>query len=556
MLRHLEIRNYALIDQLELDFYPGLNTITGETGAGKSILLGALGLIMGERADASMIAQGAQQCVVEAEFAVEHYGLQKYFESNDWEYSDTVLVRRQMGANGKSRAFVNDVPATLVQLRGLTEQIVDIHSQHANLLLQDAPFQMQVLDAFAANGELLAKYGTTYHAWRAVGARLTAARTELAELSKERDYLTFQLEELKALKLREGEQEALEARRTELEHADEIAQALGRGFELLGGDDEGNVLERLRQVLSALNHAGTYANEMQALAERVESVRIELQDVTRELESALERVEANPRELEAVSERLDALYHLENKHQCSGVGELLALAERIEGALGRMEQGGEEIAGLEREEKVLLAQIEKLAGELHARREAASGSLGKQVEETLRELGIVHAAFTVHIGATEEFTPTGRDRVEFLFSANRQVDEQPLSRVASGGEMSRVMLSLKRIMALSASLPTIIFDEIDTGVSGNVAAKMGAILGELSRSIQVINITHLPQIAAQGEHHFLVYKDHEGEQTVSRIRLLTAQERVREIAGMLSGAQVTEASLQNARDLLKQAQNQ
>lgn len=552
MLKRLHISNYALIDHLDLEFYEGLNTITGETGAGKSILLGALGLILGQRAELSMIKQGESLCVVEATFDISAYQLESFFEGNDLDYSSLVIVRRQMNDMGKSRAFINDTPVNLALLKAFAEQIIDIHSQHANLLLQAASFQMRVLDSFAGNSVRVQSYRTLYRQWQTLLTRLNALRAEQERRIGELEYTEFQLQEIRFYSLRSGEQEELEEKRNRLAHAEEIAQAMQQGLLALQ-DAETNVIGQLHALRVSLGRVYEYSSVAEQLAGRLESVRLELQDVARELENELGNSQADPVELQRVEKRLNFIYHLQSKHHCTSISDLLKLADLFEKKLETTQSSEGEIKRLEKQASEYVEQLEVLADELHRERELAAVPLAESVTETLRKLGIEHARFVVQVESVDVLGENGKDRVEFLFSANRQIQELPLTKVASGGEMSRVMLSLKRIIALSTSLPTVIFDEIDAGISGAVAAQMGAILAELSESMQVINITHLPQIAAQGKHHFLVYKTHEGEQTVSRIRLLSEEERATEIAHLLSGTTLTEVALQNARELLRQA---
>ncbi len=553
MLRHLEIENYALIESLSLDFYPGLNIITGETGAGKSILLGALGLIQGKRADTSAIMQGRERCVVEAEFQVAQYGLQPLFEEEDIDYADEVTIRRQVSATGKSRAFINDTPVSLAQLRAVSDRVLDIHSQHANLLLQDAPFQLGVLDAFAGNAALLAGYGPVYRQWRRTLQELERIRGLRESGLQELRGLEVSLEELRRAGLKPGEQEEMEERQRELANADRLSEELAKTQAALNGDAGHNALGMLREAQQSLRRIADVMPDAGALADRVESLSLEALDVAHEAESLLDRVHADPQELARLDERLNLLYRLQTRYLCRDTEELIARMEEMEARLASFDGSEEEMARLEAEEARQRGEVEGLASQLRSTREEARAGLSEAVVNTLRQLGIAHAQFEVQLSPSEGYTATGADEVTFLFSANLQQAPQPLARVASGGEMSRVMLSLKQLVARAQSLPTIIFDEIDTGISGAVATQMGQILAGLAGTMQVINITHLPQIASHGEHHYLVYKQHEEAQTRTHIRLLAPEERVREIAKMLSGENVTAAALVNAEELLRGA---
>ncbi len=553
MLRHLQIENFALIESLSLDFYPGLNIITGETGAGKSILLGALSLIQGKRADTGYIMQGCDRCVVEAEFNIASYGLQPLFEEQDLDYADEITVRRQLSANGKSRAFVNDTPVTLNQLRALSDCVLDIHSQHANLLLQNEPFQLSVVDAFAGNASLLASYTPLYQSWRKTYAKLQRLRELREKGVAELRSLQVALEELKAAKLKPNEQEELDERHQELANADRLREELVRTQAALNGDGSYTALQMLREAQQAMRRLSGLLQASQPLAERLESLAVEALDVASEVEGLLERVNADPEELARIEDRLNTLNRLQARYLCGSTEELIGKMQAMEQQIAAYDGSEEELHRLEEEEANLHTQVEESASTLRTARREATPGLSSAIEEILRKLGIEHARFEVQLDQLEDYTPTGADNVQFLFSANRQQEPQPLARVASGGEMSRVMLGLKQLVARAQALPTIIFDEIDTGISGAVATQMGHILADLSATMQVINITHLPQIASHGQHHYLVYKEHGQEQTLSHIRLLTNEERIQELAKMLSGADITEAALQNARDLLAQA---
>lgn len=556
MLTHLTIRNYALIESLDMDFFPGLSTITGETGAGKSIILGALGLIQGERADTTAIQHGAATCIVEAEFDIKPYGLEDFFATENLDYLEHTIVRRQLADSGKSRAFINDVPVNLKTLRDFASRVLDIHSQHANLLLQDANFQLHVLDVYAKTDGVMLTYRERYDKWRAAKRTLEKTREQAAKAAEDRDYVSYQLSELTAANLQEGEQEELEQRQKTLTHAQELAAAYGESYVALQGDaTETNILLQLHEAVDKLGRLREADPDAGIAADRIEAAMLDLEDVAKELSVKFEDMEFDPAEAERVAQRLDTLYHLEKKHRVESVGELIALREEYTARMELIDDSEGTIRRLEQECAKALAALKEVGEKLRKVRLQATDRLGKEVEGTLRQLGMPHAHFIVQIAPLNEWGAEGGDSVEFQFTANKNGVLQPLAKVASGGEMSRMMLSLKRIMALGRQLPSIIFDEIDTGVSGEVASKLGDIMEELALRMQVINITHLPQIASCGSHHYRVYKEHGSDQTTTQISLLTDQEREEEIAKMLSGASVTEAALANAQELLQARKN-
>lgn len=556
MLTHLTIRNYALIESLDMDFFPGLSTITGETGAGKSIILGALGLIQGERADTTAIQHGATTCIVEAEFDIKPYGLEDFFATENLDYQEHTIVRRQLADSGKSRAFINDLPVNLKTLRVFASRVLDIHSQHANLLLQDANFQLHVLDVYAKTDGMMLTYRERYDKWRAAKRTLEKTREQAAKAAEDRDYVSYQLSELTAANLQEGEQEELEQRQKTLTHAQELAAAYGESYVALQGDAvETNILLQLHEAVDKLGRLREADPDAGAAADRIEAAMLDLEDVAKDLSVKFEDMEFDPAEAERVAQRLDTLYHLEKKHRVESVGELIALRDEYTARMELIDDSEGTIRRLEQECAKALATLEEVGKKLREARLQATDRLGNEVEGTLRQLGMPHAHFIVQIAPLDEWGAEGGDSVEFQFTANKNGVLQPLAKVASGGEMSRMMLSLKRIMALGRQLPSIIFDEIDTGVSGEVASKLGDIMEELALRMQVINITHLPQIASCGSHHYRVYKEHGSDQTTTQISLLTDQEREEEIAKMLSGASVTEAALANARELLQARKN-
>lgn len=545
MLTRLTVENYALIERLELVLDPHLNIITGETGAGKSILLGALGLLLGAKNDGAAIRDNEHNCIIEGTFDISGLGLEPLFEQMDIDYGDETVIRRVITPAGKSRSYVNDLPVQLSQLKELGTHLIDIHSQHQNLILSSEGFRTQALDTMAANGTLMNDYREEYTRLKSLERRLAELKAAAAEAGKEEEWIRFQAEELTSANLREGETEELEAEQAELANADTTSETLARITASFDGEEEG-VLVSLKSAENGLRHiAGNYkpANE---LADRIRSTILELRDINATVAADAERIESDPERLEKVNDRLATIYSLCQKHRVQNIEELIALRDKFRKQLEAITSGGEEIAALEAETESTRSRATALADKLHEGRTKAAPEFGREVAERLSRLGMPDARFTVEVEAHDDLTPTGRDTVAFLFSANRNMTPQPAERIASGGEMSRMMLSLKSLLASRMKLPTIIFDEIDTGVSGRIADAMGEIISELSQSMQVVNITHLPQVASKGEAHFVVYK----ENSRSDIRRLTAEERVVEIAKMLSGSEISDAALTQARILL------
>lgn len=556
MLKHLFIQNYALIEHLDLELYAGLNIITGETGAGKSILLGALGLILGARADSSAIKQGAEQCIVEVTFDIASYNLQDFFAQHDLDYAVELIVRRQVTSAGKSRAFVNDTPVNLTQLKVLAERLIDIHSQHANLLLQDAPFQLQVLDAFAQNEPLVTDYASWYNRWHTLCLEIEKKVSEYNEHLKEHEALSAQYEELKEAKIAEGESEQLAIRQKTLAHTEELVETYSSVLAVLEGDGDTALLALLKEARTKFGRISSFHPHAAQLVSRFENLTIDLHDLAQELANEVKDLPENNQELLQVEERLSLLHHLQKKYRCETSDALITLCEETKKKLEGIDEFDFELKELEQKRADLEKDLYALAVQLTARRKENATELAIQVETKLAQLGIPEARFEVKLTPLDELSQMGAEEVLFQFSAHKNLEPQPLVRIASGGEIARVMLCLKAILARSRALPTIIFDEVDTGVSGIVAAQMGRMLQSMAAELQVINITHLPQIAAHGTHHFFVYKTHSATgETVSNIRLLTAEERVSEIAKLLSGEQVTEVSLENARELLRASQN-
>jgi len=550
MIRRLYIQNYAIIDELEIEFRQGLNTITGETGAGKSILLGALSLIQGQRVDTSVLKHNSKACIVEVEFDIADYGLTDFFESNDIDYSDTTTVRRQISDNGKSRAFINEVPVNLNQLKEFTEKLIDIHSQHQNLLLGNPHFQLDVLDAYALPKELLTDYRGLYDEYRKLKAELDKLEANALNAKRDFDYLSHQLNELHAANLHGDELQELEALQTQLTHATDIKTALELSYGTLNADELA-VLSKVKEIEASLRRIEPVYSPVQSLIARIETCRIELKDIADELDLLNSKVEVDDEQLSMVTKRIDLIYSLLSKHRLANYDELIEFRNQLEVRVSEIAQID---FNLDEKRKALKELEHKLQEKSHTLSQYRTKSVPKveqYVSELLQQLGIKHAVFKILIENYADFQPWGTDRVSFYFSANKQVEPQELSKVASGGELSRLMLSLKSLLVRSTGLPTIIFDEIDTGVSGDIADRMGTIIFELAQGMQVINITHLPQIAAKGSNHFLVYKSVTNNQSSTGIKLLSPDERVIEIAKMLSGEKVSEAALMNARELLK-----
>lgn len=546
MLRRLSVENYALIDSLELELDPHLNIITGETGAGKSILLGALSLLLGAKNDTSAMKDATRNCTIEGTFSLTNRGLERFFDDNDLEYAPETTLTRIITPAGKSRSFVNDVPVTLAQLRELGSRLIDIHSQHQNLILSSEEFRTQALDTVAANGELLIRYAEQYARLAELRRELTALRDAARSNRRDEEWLRYQCEELTAANLRAGEQADIEAELAILENADRISEALVGLRNDLDADETG-ILARLKQSQNALSHLRDHYPAAGHYADRLRSVLEELKDIDATATADAERIDADPARLARLSARLDALYALQQKHRVGSEAELLAARDDYATRLAAITHGDERIAEME----TALAKAEKetgaLADKLHKAREKAAPAFAAHILQTLARLGMPETLFRVELEPLDTWTRTGRDGVRFLFSANAGVPPQPVERIASGGELSRVMLALKALLAERMQLPTIIFDEIDTGVSGRIADAMGEIIESLSASMQVVDITHLPQVASKGTAHFVVYK-RGGRTDITR---LSDDDRIAEIAKMLSGSQVTAAAVAQARILLK-----
>lgn len=551
MLKQLYIRNFTLIDELDIKFNPGFSVITGETGAGKSIILGALGLLLGNRADAKNIKAGTDKCVVEAHFDLSRYGMQEFFEANDIDYdADDCILHREVNDKGKSRAFINDVPVSLGILKELGNQLVDIHSQHQNLLLNKEDFQLGVVDIIAQDHAQLDKYQQTFDAYRKAEEELASLDRKIAESKENEDFLRFQHDELEKAGLRDGEQEELEQAIEKLSHIEEIKSALFSANNELNGDEQG-LVERLRSVANELHGIEGVYPELSEMLQRLDSAYIDLKDIAQEIDSDASNIDFDPQLLDSYNSRLDTIYGLEHKFHVETIGELLAEFDRI----GEQLQGIDNSDDLRQEMQAKVAQLLKActseAGRLTTLRQKAARAIEKEMHGRLAPLGIPNVRFEVQI-TEKPLGHSGADRIAFLFSANKSTPMQPVSQVASGGEIARVMLSLKAMISGAVKLPTIIFDEIDTGVSGSVAEKMAQIMQEMGDSNrQVISITHLPQIAAMGRTHYKVIKEETKAGTSSTMTLLNNSQRIDEIAQMLSGSSISQAAIENAKALLK-----
>ena len=551
MLRQLYIKNFALIDELDMEFRSGFSVMTGETGAGKSIILGAIGLLLGQRADSKTVKMGTDRCVIEAHFDLSRYDMQSFFDENDIEFdAEDTIIRRELTSAGKSRAFINDTPVALTMLKELGERLVDVHSQHQNLLLNKQDFQLNVVDVIAQDSKELEDYRQAFVRYHDLKKEEERVREEIEQSRQTMDFLQFQYEELTNAKLSDGEQEELEQRSETMTHSEDIKTALYEAEDALSADERG-IVGSLRRAASALQGIERVYPEVAELAERLNSCYIELKDVAGEVNGKLEDVDFDPAELDSVNARLDKIYDLEKKYKVESVGELLELQQDLQRKLSNIENSDEALAELERQAAAAMKEAQAKADVLTKMRKQAAKTIEQQMQSRLVPLGMPHVRFQIVI----EQSPLGRsgqDNVSFLFSANTSTPLQPVSQVASGGEIARVMLSLKAMISGTVKLPTIIFDEIDTCVSGKIAEQMAQMMAEMGRNDrQVISITHLPQIAALGTTHYKVYKEETPQGTTSHMQMLTPEERVGEIAQMLSGSDVTEAAIQNAKELLK-----
>lgn len=549
MIRTLSIQNYAIIESLEIRFSERLSIITGETGAGKSILLGALGLIMGKRADTKVLYDQSQKCVVEATFDVSPYNLQEFFAQNDLDYERETVVRREITASGKSRAFVNDTPVTLGVLSDLSEQLIDLHQQFDTLNIQDAQFQQRVVDALAGTKAQVMEYNQQYRRFDEGRKRLAQLVQRSQQASKESDFIQFQLEELQKAKLRKGEQEQLEQEQKQLSHAEEIKRVLSRIAGHLN-ENENCLTAQLQSMAQKVEHISEFHAKLPALVERFEGLIYELEDVAGEFSGIADDTEYDGERLQEIAERLDLLYRLQNKHHLSSDAELIEFQENLEGQLQGNEDLSEEIAQLERDLTTQEQSLREQAKGISTQRRSIVEDFQKRVQTLLAQLSMPHARMQVQIEDTTDLLPTGMNIIRYLFATNKGSRFEEIKNVASGGELSRLALCIKSLIANALPLPTLIFDEIDSGVSGEVAMQMGNILQSLSSGHQVISITHSPQISSKADAHYFVHKRVQGDRTLTQVRLLDAEERVLEIAKMLSGNPPTESAKENARELL------
>lgn len=550
MLLSLSIKNYALIDSLNIDFSSNLNILTGETGAGKSILLGAIGLIIGQRADTSVLRKKSEKCAAEGIFDIRNYNLQNFFSENELDYEVVTILRREITPQGKSRAFINDTPVNVKVLYDLGTKLIDIHSQHQNLELNEKHFQLRLVDVVAGTESLLKEYLAAYKFFISSKEQLAELCSMAEKSRKDLDYYEFQFNQLSEARLSENEQEELEQQLEKLTHAEEIKATFGMAYQSLSGEEK-SVLPVLKDTMYSIAKLRSVLPEAEQIYNRLESLYFELKDIAEEASAQEERTENDPEKITFISQRLDLIYSLQQKHRVSSVIELKKIQEELEKKINLVSSYDKEIEKLQFQIQEQKNKLEKLAEQLSKARKAVAGSIVKTVIEVLQNLGIPNAAFQVNFATLPDFTPTGKDEVSFMFSANKNQQLQEISRIASGGEMSRLMLAIKTLITDVRALPTIIFDEIDAGISGEIAIKMGVILEKMANTVQVLNITHLPQIASKGKHHYKVFKFDENDQTYTSIRKLTEQERVEEIAEMLSGENFTSTALETARELLQ-----
>lgn len=550
MLTRLRIQNYALIRELDVDLSPGFSIITGETGAGKSILLGALSLILGQRADSSVLNDKSAKCVVEAVFRVDGLGLESLFESNDLDFDNWAIFRREINPAGKSRAFINDSPVMLKIMQDIGYRLIDIHSQNQNLEINEQSFQLMVVDICAGNQEILLSYKACFKAYRKIASELMEAEAQVEKLKADLDYYQFQFDQLHKAALAEHEQEYLEKELELLTHAEEIKSGMTSVEELLNGENS-SVLNQTKTVTGLITKMVNFLPEAAGLAQRLESLYVDLKDIAGEAASIGERVEYDPERIRVINERLDLIYSLQQKHHVKTVEELIDLRNSFEAKIVAVTSNEEELVRLSLLKDQKKGEVADWADQLSVQRHAVADEIESRVLRQLLLLGMPNSKFKVDITDLPAPGTNGKDQVSFLFTANKNGLLYDISRVASGGEMSRVMLAIKALISKSKALPTIIFDEIDAGVSGDIAERMGLILKEISVDMQVINITHLPQIAAKGDHHFLVYKQDSAKETTTRLKRLSRPERIEELAKMLSGENITAAAILNAEELLK-----
>jgi DNA repair protein RecN (Recombination protein N) len=549
MITSLSIKNYALIEKLSIDFSKGFSIITGETGAGKSIILGALGLVLGKRADLTSLKNKEEKCVIEAHFEILKYNLHSFFEANDLDYEDETIIRREILPSGKSRAFINDSPVNLQELQELSLFLIDIHSQHQTQELSEENVQFEIIDAIADNQESILEYQTLLKSYKSDKSKLNSLLKRQAESYKEQEYNTFLLNELVDANLKSGEQETLEVDFEKLNNVETIKESIDKSL-AIANEEQIGVMHNLKEIKASLQKIASFSSEYFSLLERITSVTIEFDDISGELNRCSDKLFNDPEQLEFISQKLQLIYNLQKKHQVATVDELLEIQTKLENSvfeLGNLEQ---EIASLNDSNQQKTASLDTLSKTIHDKRVVAVPILSQKLITILETLGMLNVRFKMDLNRTSTYFENGKDELQFLFSANKGTDFGLLKKVASGGEMSRIMLAVKAILAQYSKLPTLIFDEIDTGVSGEIANRMGEIMKDMSQTMQIFAITHLPQIAAKGTAHFKVSKSTVGEDTQSELRLLTSEERVVEIAQMLSGTVVSDSALNHAKALL------
>lgn len=549
MITSLSIKNYALIEKLAIDFSKGFSIITGETGAGKSIILGALGLVLGKRADLTSLKNKEEKCVIEAHFEISKYNLLPFFEANDLDYEDETIIRREILPSGKSRAFINDSPVNLQELQELSLFLIDIHSQQQTQELSDENVQFKIIDAIANNQEEITAYQALLKSYKADKTLLNSLLKKQGDATKEQEYNTFLLEELVAAKLKSGEQEVLEADFEKLNNVEIIKESIDKSL-AIANEEQIGVLDNLKEIKIALQKIAPFSTEFHSLFERITSVTIEVDDIANELNRCSEKLINDPEQLDLISQKLQLIFNLQKKHQVTTVDELLEIQSKLENSILEIGNLEEEILALTHSIQKKTTALDSLADSIHKNRVASIPVLSQKLITILETLGMPNVRFNIEVNKTSNYFPNGKDEIQFLFSANKGTDFGLLKKVASGGEMSRIMLAVKAILAQYSKLPTLIFDEIDTGVSGEIAIRMGEIMKEMSSKMQIFAITHLPQIAAKGTAHFKVYKSTVDEDTQSELKLLSSEERVVEIAQMLSGAVVSDSALNHAKALL------
>ncbi len=549
MIKSLSITNYALIDELEIDFSKGFSIITGETGAGKSILMGALALITGQRADTGVLKKTDKKCVVEGNFLLDGYGLHGFFEENELDYALESILRREISPAGKSRAFINDTPVNLNTLKELSFKLIDIHSQHQNLNLNQSEFQLKVVDSYAGNTNLLEEYQSVYTKYKKLKKELEDLKSQAAKSKDDFDYLSFRFDELEKAKLIEGEQEELEEEAKTLNNTEEIQRNLAIIHNLLN-EDEFSVLVKIKEAYLAANRIKNVFSKIEPIEERLNSSFIELKDIAEEVELTLSNIEFNPERIEYVNSRLDLIYSLQKKHNVLSIAELIKVKDELDEKLQNISSFEERINKLNKKVEETKSKVKDISEDLSKKRIKSFEKIEKYVSTQLKDLGMPDATFKINREGLSEFSQSGIDKISFLFSANANIPAQNINKVASGGEISRLMLSIKSLLSKSISLPTIIFDEIDTGVSGDIADRMASIMKKMSENMQVISITHLPQVAAKGDTHYLVFKEKINQTDTTNIKKVKGEERIKELAKMLSGENITKEAIENAKVLL------